>query len=335
MQKYSGTVIVVSHDRYFLDKIAKKVFEISAGKGTMYEGNYSKFVEQRDKVEVAAFADYKNQQKEIAALEEAIKKNRLWGEMGDNPTFFRRVKAMEKRLEWIRASGISKPKKQNPLPVNFISNDRSGKRVFDIKDLSVQLGEKVLLNSASLGVYYQDKLGILGDNGTGKTTLIKILLGDDIQYSGSIERGSNLKIGYLPQMLTFENNKETVLDFIKNNTFLNEEGARRLLAKFQFYKDDVFKGVGYLSGGEKIRIKLAVLLQQEINTLVFDEPTNHIDILTREVLEETLKSFKGTVIFVSHDRFFINSVANRIVEIENNKLKVYNGNYEYYKQIKQ
>lgn len=332
LSKLKGTVIIVSHDRYFLDKVSKKVFEIENKTGTMYHGNYTSYVKQKEENELKAFNEYKNEQRKISAMEEAVKKLKEWGERGDNPTLFRRAKAIEKKLDEMRETATEKPRTTNALPISFISSGRASNDAIVLKDFSLLIGDHILLENANASIHFYDKVALVGANGSGKTTLIKTLLGEYDGYLGTKKLGTNLHIGYLPQILMFENSKESVLDYFHYLTGHNEADSRKLLAKFQFYQNDVFKSVGSLSGGEKIRIKLAVLLQKQVNMLVFDEPTNHIDISTREVLEETLKQFAGPVLFVSHDRYFINNLANKVIEIANQKLNTFDGNYDDYKR---
>ncbi|MBQ7307080.1 MAG: ABC-F family ATP-binding cassette domain-containing protein [Clostridia bacterium] len=330
LTKYTGTVVIVSHDRYFLDKVVKNVFEIDNKQGKLFKGNYTTFTKEKENLELKVFEQYKNQQKQIASMKEAIKRLKEWGERGDNPTMFRRANAIQKRLNTLEENSIEKPKIQKNLPINFIQSDRSSNECVILQNYSVKFYDKILFDNVDFKFFKKDKVALVGDNGSGKSTLIKSIVGEFKNYTGNIKLG-NIKIGYFEQIITFENPKQTVLDFYKQNAQSNEEDSRRTLSKFYFYKDYIYKQVGNLSGGEKIRLKLAVLLKKEVNVLIFDEPTNHIDIMTREVLEDTLQDFKGAVILVSHDRYFINNIATKIVEIKNHNLKSYDGNYDYYK----
>lgn len=331
LSKFKGAVLLVSHDRYFLDKCIKRIIDLEDG-GEKYEGNYSYFVKEKEAKELREFEQYKNEQKKIAELKAAVKRLYEWGMKADNPSMFRRAKAIQKRIDAMEENATNKPQARQELNLNVISADRSGDIVCDIKDFSLILGDKILFDNASAQIRVKDKVAIVGNNGTGKSSLIKCILKEYSDYIGSIKIGASVKLGYLPQLLTFENPKDTILKYMTDHTMLKEEGARRLLAKYDFYKDDVEKTVGNLSGGEKVRIKIACMLDKPINTFVFDEPTNHIDIYTRETLEESMKNFGGTILFVSHDRYFIDSVANKILEIKDSKLKMYNGNYSDYKK---
>ena len=327
---FKGTIIIVSHDRYFLDKVAKKVIEIENGKVSIYVGNYTDYLRQKENEEVKEFQIYKVQQKKIEEMEKAIKRLKEWGKMSDNPMFFRRAKAIQTNLDRLRENAIDKPTQIKELPINFESSKRGSEDVVIAKDLDLKIGDKHLLQGANVIIKNKEKVAIIGDNGTGKSTFIKTLLSDYARVDGVLCLGSSVKVGYLPQIIEFDDDKQRLLDYFINNTNCDEEQSRSKLFNFQFFKKDIIKRVGNLSGGEKLRLKLAVLLQQDINTLIFDEPTNHIDIHTREVLEETLTKYNGTLIFVSHDRFFINRVANKVIEFKNKKLYTFNGNYDDY-----
>ena len=328
IKTYKGTIIVVSHDRYFLDKVSEKVIEIEDGKIEIYKGNYSSYLQQKEEKEVREFEIYKVQQKKIEEMEKAIKRLKEWGKMADNPTFFRRAKAIQSNLDRLKEIAIEKPKEIKELPIKFNLANRGSSEIVRIKNLNLFAGEKQLLNYANCLIENGDKIAILGNNGCGKTTLIKALL--NVDYAESIKLGNNQKIGYLSQIIDFENPNERLLNYFIGETGIEEEKSRSILFNFQFYKQDMIKFVKNLSGGEKLRLKLAIMLQQNINFLILDEPTNHIDISTREVLEETLLKFKGTLLFVSHDRFFINKLANKIIEFHNKKLITFDGNYDYY-----
>lgn len=333
LSRYKGSVIVVSHDRYFLDRISKKVLEIENKTGTLYHGNYTSYVQQKEESDLKQFNDYKNEQKKIAAMEETIAKLKDWGERGDNPTLFRRAAAIERRLNELQENATQKPLTVKPLPLQFVANNRSSNDVAVWHNFNLSIGNLNLLANANASVHYNEKVALVGNNGSGKTTLLKTLLGLHTEFSGELKLGPNIQIGYLPQLLTFENGRESVLDHFHYNTGHHEEASRKILSRFQFFSQDIYKSVGNLSGGEKIRLKLAVMLQKPVNTLVFDEPTNHIDIITREVLEETLKAFKGAVLFVSHDRYFINNVATKVLELRDKTLFSHQGNYDDFKGI--
>lgn len=330
LQKFKGALIVVSHDRYFLDRVAKIVIDVEDA-GARYVGNYSNFIKCREEKELKEFEQYKNEQKKLEQLKSAVKRLYEWGEKADNPSMFRRAKAIQRRIDVLESNAIAKPKEKQDLPINLIRSERGSDIVFDISDFSLILGDKILFDNAKFQMRAGEKVAIVGKNGTGKTSLIKCIMGEYSDYMGSIKIGNSISIGYLPQLLTFESNNNTILEYVTSHTELKEEGARRLLAKFFFFKNDIDKKVGSLSGGEKVRIKIACMLENKINTFIFDEPTNHIDIFTRETLELAMSEFKGNILFVSHDRYFIDSIATKILEIKDGKLNVYNGNYSAYK----
>ena len=209
---------------------------------------------------------------------------------------------------------------------------RSGKDVVKIQNLNKSFGNKIIFKDANLLLTYGEKVAIIGKNGTGKSTFLKILLEEDNNYEGKVELGASIKIGYIPQNIIFENDSQTILDYFMEGNNFSETEARNKLAGYGFRQDNVFKKIGKLSGGEKVRIILIKLIQKDINFLILDEPTNHIDIDTREILEESLKEYKGTVLFVSHDRFFINKLADRVLNIEDFQIKSYYGNYDDFKR---
>lgn len=333
LNNYKGTVVISSHDRYFLDKVTTKTILIDKGKADIYHGNYTYYMEESERRALSEFEDYKNQQKKIEAMKQAIKKLKEWGERGDNPTLFRRASCIERKLEKLEL--LDKPESKKQLPLGFEIDGRSGKDVIIIEDLSIMLGNKELLDKANMYLKYGEKVCIMGKNGTGKSTLIKAILNDDIPKSGIIKIGSNVNIGYIPQEIRFPDPNETVLGEARKAYNGDETHLRSSLAKFLFYGENVFKRVGKLSGGEKVRLKLFELIQKRANLLILDEPTNHIDIDTKEILEEALSDYKGTLLFVSHDRYFINKLAQRIENIENKKIINYIGNYNDYKICKE
>ncbi len=327
IREYKGSVIIVSHDRFFLDKTIQKVIELESGKTKIYFGNYTDFIIQKENEEVKEFQIYKVQQRKFDEMEKAIKRLKEWGKMADNPTFFRRAKAIQSNLDRLRENAIEKPKEKTEYPINFKSYGRGSNEVVKIKNLSLYAGNKKLLENSNCLILNGEKVAIIGDNGTGKSTLINEIISNS---NPSIVVGSNQKIAYLSQIIEFVDKKQSLLEYFIYETGLEEVISRSVLYNFQFFKKDVSKRVGALSGGEKLRLKLAILLQKEINLLILDEPTNHIDIETREVLEDTLSKFKGTLIFVSHDRYFINKLANKIIEFHNHKLYSFQGDYDDY-----
>lgn len=325
--KYKGTVLIVSHDRYFLDKVVNKTVLLENGKENIYYGNYSYFLKEDERRTLAQFENYKNQQKQIEKMKESITTLRKFGELAGNEMFFKRAKNIEKRLEKIEVLDKVDLNKKS-LDLKFNMKNRSGNDVLKIENLEKRFDQKVIFKDANLILNYGEKVALIGENGSGKSTLMKIILGQDMEFDGTIKLGTSIKFGYIPQNIIFEDNDNTVLDYFLEGNNFSETEARNKLARYGFRQENVFKRIGKLSGGEKVRIILMKLIQKDINFLILDEPTNHIDIDTREILEESLQEYKGTVLFVSHDRFFINALADRVLNIENCKIRSYYGNYD-------
>jgi ATPase subunit of ABC transporter with duplicated ATPase domains len=284
---------------------------------------------------MSEFEDFKNQQKQIEAMKASIKRLQEFGRLAfpGGVGFFKRAASIQKRLDKIEL--LDKPESKKDLPLDFKIEQRSGKDVLVVKNLNIILGEKVLFEGANFFVKYGEKVCLMGKNGSGKSTFIKALLGNMEICNGEIKIGSNVSIGYIPQEIKFDDEDATILGVARDFFDGTETQLRASLAKFLFYGENVFKRVGTLSGGEKVRLKLFELIQKKANFLILDEPTNHIDIDTREMLEEALTEYAGTLLFVSHDRYFINKLAKRTLNIENKKVIQYLGNYDYYKEQKQ
>jgi len=329
LMDYKGAVMLISHDRYFLDSISEKIIEITPNEAQIYYGNYSYYVVEKERRFLEIYKHYKNQQRKINAMEEQIKRYRIWGKSRDSDKMYKRAKELEKRLE--KMDKMEKPKlNSRKIRLNANGISRSGFKVVTLKDITKSY-DKTLFEKINLEVYYSDSIGLIGDNGTGKTTLLKIIEGNESCDQGEIKIGSRVKIGYLKQEEEFQNTSMDLVEYYHRELDITLSEARKQLAKVLFTGDDVFKTLEVLSGGEKTRLKLGILLYRKVNLLILDEPTNHLDIDSREILEETLTEFEGTILFVSHDRYFINKLADRIVEIEDKKIKTYNGDYDYYK----
>lgn len=349
---YKGTTLIISHDRYFLDRVVTKIIEIEEGNNDLYHGNYSYYVLEKERRILEQLEAYNQQQKKIKSMEDAIKRFRDWGTRGDDERFFKKAANMQKRIE--KMDKVDRPMlNRKKIQLSFNESIRSGKDVLDISDLKKSFDSKILINKGELSLKYLDKTALLGKNGCGKSTLIKIIMDEYInnyygshdevlisylpdfsQYrkeEGIVKIGSNVKIAYLDQNVSFTNEKHTIIDAFRDMVSVSEGRARGLLSKFLFYGEDVFKKVETLSGGERSRLRLCQLMHQDINLLILDEPTNHLDIDSREMLEMALGEFEGTILFISHDRYFINKTANRIVELKNQNFINYNGDYDYYK----
>ena len=330
LKEYKGTILMVSHDRYFLDKVATKTILLENGKEKIYFGNYSYFLKEDEKRTLAEFENYKNQQKMIKKMKESIKTLRKFGELAKNEMFFKRAKSIEKKLAKIEQLPQVNLEQKTLLNFKLNIDSRSGKDVVIINNLNKNFESKNIFENANLQIYYGEKIALIGKNGTGKSTLLKIIMNEDCEYTGEIKIGQSVNIGYIPQEIKFEDDNQTILNFFEQFDNRNETEIRTSLAKYMFRGNDVFKKVSSLSGGEKVRLILAKLLKQNINFLILDEPTNHIDIETRELLEEAIKEYSGTVLFVSHDRYFINNLAERIVVVKEKRFFSYVGNYDDY-----
>ena len=330
LKEYKGTILMVSHDRYFLDKVATKTILLENGKEKIYFGNYSYFLKEDEKRTLAEFENYKNQQKMIKKMKESIKTLRKFGELAKNEMFFKRAKSIEKKLAKIEQLPQVNLEQKTLLNFKLNIDSRSGKDVVIINNLNKNFESKNIFENANLQIHYGEKIALIGKNGTGKSTLLKIIMNEDCEYTGEIKIGQSVNIGYIPQEIKFKDDNQTILNFFEQFDNRNETEIRTSLAKYMFRGNDVFKKVSSLSGGEKVRLILAKLLKQNINFLILDEPTNHIDIETRELLEEAIKEYSGTVLFVSHDRYFINNLAERIVEVKEKRFFSYVGNYDEY-----
>ena len=332
ISQYKGSAIIVAHDRYFLDATVSKVIELENGKTKTYKGNYSKYIILREEEIQRQFSAFRNQQKKIGAMEEAIKRFRDWGTRTDNPDMFKKAVNMERRLE--RLERVDRPTEAKKMGLDLSSAQRSGEDVIKLNEVSKSYDDLTLLDSIDLFVYYQEHICILGKNGTGKTTIFKIIRDEIPPDAGEVKLGSRLNIGYLEQEVHFENPNESVLDAYRRKFPMQEDRARTALARFLFFGNDVFKRLGDLSGGEKVRFQLCILMKLNPNLLLLDEPTNHLDIDSMEMLEEALLDYKSTILFISHDRYFINKIAHKVIELEHHKLNEYPGNYDFYRKKK-
>ncbi len=333
IKSFKGASVIVSHDRYFLDRMSNKILDLDDGSGKVYFANYTGFLKEKQHDFEKQMANYKDQQALIKKLEAEKKYFAERGMATNSSTLTARAHALQTKIDRLKKIAVKKPKEHKKLNVGFDEEHKSSKRVIMVKDLTVATPEsKLILDDINLDIYSKERIALIGANGSGKSTFIKSVLGlQDLNIKGEIEIGPSVKIGYLPQIISFPKENQQLLEYFSSTTYLNEQRARQVLAGFQFYQDDVMKRVGNLSGGEKMRVKLAELLQQKINTLIFDEPTNHIDIPTKEVLEDAIEDFDGTLIFVSHDRYFINKFADKVIEFKDGKIRTYLGNYDNYK----
>lgn len=329
----TATVVVISHDRYFLDKVVHQIVELEDGEATTYPMSYSAYRDEKQRRLVRQFEDYKDQQKEIKRIKESIKRLIEWGNRSNppNPSFHRKAASMQKALD--RMEKVKRPiMDRAQIELDLRQKDRSGDRVLVLDRVSKRYGEKILLDQASALLRYGENAAIIGGNGAGKTTLLRMILEQESIDSGTLSLGSRTEVGYLAQEAAPPDLGETVLQWFKLAAKMEEGEARGQLAKFLFYGSDVFKKVSGLSGGEWSRLRLAILMHERPNLLILDEPTNHLDISAREALEEALEEFSGTILTVSHDRYFINRIAGQIWSLDGGVLSVNLGNYEDWKE---
>lgn len=330
LKEYKGTVVMVSHDRYFLDDVVTKMLDLEDGEITSYIGNYSVFVKEKEERFLKEFQAYEEQQKKIKKMKEAIKRLREWANRANPPNegLHKRARNMERALE--RMEKLDRPilnrKKMN---LEMEVADRSGKDVVVMKAVNKSFGEQVLFQDANLHIQFRERVAMVGENGTGKSTLIKMLLGQEQVDSGELKLGSNVKVGYLSQHIFPDKKDETVIELFRDEIKVTEGEARHILARFLFYGHSVFRKVSQLSGGEKMRLRLAQMMYQDLNFLILDEPTNHLDIESREVLEEALEEFNGTILAVSHDRYFLDKLFDRIYWIKDKRLHQFAGGYQW------
>jgi ATP-binding cassette, subfamily F, member 3 len=333
LKEYSGSVMVISHDRYFLDETINKVIDLEDGEVCLYHTNYSQFVKEKEEKLLLEFQQYQEQQKKIKKMKEAIKRLREWANQANPPNaaLHKRARNMERALE--RMEKLKRPVlERKKMGLEFENGDRSGKVVFTMKDAGKSFSGKILFKGAFLDVHFKDRTAIVGKNGTGKSTIIKMLLGELKQDEGEVRLGSNVKTGYLSQHFTAEDPNMRLIDAFRDEVSVTEGEARHILAGFLFFGGAVFRKVGQLSGGEKMRLRLAQLMHQDINFLVLDEPTNHLDIDSREVLEDALESFNGAILAVSHDRYFLNKLFEKTYWLHNEKLYFFPGGYSWAKE---
>jgi len=334
LKNYAGTIIIISHDRYFLDHVINRIVEIKNGSDEIYHGNYSYYLEERLKRYEQLKNAYENQQKKIKQMEEAIKRLYQWGHQSNNEKLFKRAKSMQKSLE--RIERLERPELDGKqMQLDLTVNERSGREVLHIENLHKKFGDLELLQNLAMDIYWQDKVALIGRNGTGKTTLLKIILDQLKADQGTLRLGANVKIAYYSQEFEGFNPDDDLVTALRREANMSVDEARNALAAFLFTDDEVFKKVGSLSGGEKSRLRLLQLMNGDYNFLILDEPTNHLDLPSREILEEVLKVYPGTVLLVSHDRYFLNKVVDYIYELEEGKLIKYYGNYDYYRSKKE
>lgn len=333
LNSYQGSLLIISHDRYFLDNTVERIIEIKNGSSENYSGNYSYYQKERKRRYKQRLREYKNQQKKIKELEDSIEQLYVWGRSRDSEKMFKRAKAMQKRLDKI--DRIEKPQlKGRKMNLELKAEIRGGDDVLFVNNLAKSFADLNLFSDLNFELYRSDKAAIIGDNGSGKSTILKIIMGEITADQGEVKLGTNILPAYYRQEFGNFYPEDNLITALQRETAVTDSQARDLLASFLFTGDDVFKKVKQLSGGEKSRLRLLQLMSGNYNFLILDEPTNHLDLPSREVLEEALKEFSGTVLIVSHDRYFLNKVIDYIYELDNQSLVKYYGDYNYYKEKK-
>ena len=331
LEKFKGTVLTVSHDRYFLDKVVDRIIEIQEGRAEFYSGNYSFYAVEKERRYEEKLKQYEKEQANIQQLEKAAEQLRTWAYSGMDKTF-KRAQSMEKRIERMRVT--DRPKKERKMEVRFGEREFRGDEVLTIKNLKKSFGDRTLFSDVNLEVAGGERIALLGDNGTGKSTLIKILMGEEEPDSGKLRLGPTVKIGYLPQIIHFSHPERNLVDTMLYDLDCTAQTARNRLAAFKFRGEDVFKPVSALSGGEQSRLRLCMLMDAKINLLILDEPTNHLDIQSREWIEEAVEEYEGNLLFVSHDRYFIERFASRIWLLEDGHITDFKGTYEEFQSAR-
>ena len=331
LSRFKGTVLAISHDRYFLDRVVSRVIEIQDGKAEFYSGNYTFYAVEKERRYEEKLKQFEKEQAKIEQLEKAAEQLRVWAYSGMDKTF-KRAKSMEKRIE--RMHTVDKPTKDRKLEMGFGEREFHGDEVLTLKGLSKGYGERNLFRDLDLQVIGGERIGLIGDNGTGKSTLIKLICGEEIPDAGKLRMGPTVKIGYLPQVVAFDHPERTLVDTMIYEQDCTAQTARNRLAAFNFRGEDVFKQVSVLSGGERSRLRLCMLMDEKINFLILDEPTNHLDIASREWIESAVEEYDGVLLFVSHDRYFIDRFATRIWELQDGKIVDFRGTYQEYQAAK-
>ena len=325
---FKGTVLAISHDRYFIDQVADRVIEITDGHAEFYSGNYSFYMDEKQARFDLQMKQYEQEQAKLKQLGFTVERMKGWGI--NNRTLYRRAMSIQHRMERIKKT--ERPKTEKTMKASFGEKDFSGDVVFKMKNVSKSFGDRVLFSDVNLNVEGGERIALLGDNGTGKSTFIKCLLGEE-DCQGKIQFGPTVKWGYLPQIIHFAHPERSLYDTMLYEKNCTPQMARDRLGAFLFQGEDVFKSVGNLSGGEQSRLRLCMLMDEKINLLILDEPTNHLDIASREWVEAAIEEFEGVLLFVSHDRYFIEKFAERIWLLEDGTIRDFHCGYQKYRSI--
>ena len=331
LKKFKGTVLTISHDRYFLDQVVSRIIELRGGKAEYYSGNYSFYVEEKEARYQLQLKQYEQEQAKVAQLSYTMERMKGWGI--NNRSLYRRAMSIQSRIDRIQKT--ERPTREKTMHASFGQREFHGDEVMTLKDVSMGFEDRQLFSDVNLLVQGEDRIALLGDNGTGKSTFLKLLMKEEMPTGGKIKFGPSVKMAYLPQIIHFDHPERSVLDTMIYEKNYTTQMARNRLGAFLFSGEDVFKPVSALSGGEQSRLRLCMLMDEEINLLILDEPTNHLDIASREWIENAVAEFPGTLLFVSHDRYFIDQFANRIWELEDGKITDFRGSYDQFKAMKQ
>ena len=324
LNDYKGTVVTISHDRYFLDQCCDRIIELFEGHADFYAGSYSYYAEERKLRFAQRMAEHENQMEELRRLQDQSRKMHQWG----TEKMHKRASSIDKRIA--RMTVADRPKQQKKMSMSFGDPNYETENVLKVRGINKSFDGRQVLHDITFSIRNGERVAILGDNGTGKTTLLNIILGLEQADSGTIKKGDGLKPAYLPQVVHFENENRNLIDTLIYEKNVTPQTARNRLGRFQFSGDDQFKLVSKLSGGEKSRLRLCELMYDKLNMLILDEPTNHLDILSREWIEEAVEGFAGTLLFVSHDRYFVSRFANRIIVLMDGEMIDFTGSYEQY-----
>ena len=329
ISRFKGTVLTISHDRYFLDRVVSRIIEISNGKAEFYSGNYSFYVQEKQARFELQLKQYEKEQAKLSQLGFTLERMKGWGI--NNRTLYRRAMSIQHRME--RIEKTDRPTQDKTMRAKFAQRDFFGDEVLSVKGLGKAYDGRTLFSDVELQVAGGERIALLGDNGTGKSTFLKILLGEEAG-AGRIKFGPTVKWAYLPQIIHFSHPERTLLDTMLYEKNCTVQTARDRLGAYLFEGEDVFKTVSSLSGGEQSRLRLCMLMDEKINLLILDEPTNHLDLASREWVEDALEEYEGALLFVSHDRYFVDKFATRIWELENQTIRDFPCGYEKYRSIK-
>lgn len=328
IKKFKGTVLTISHDRYFLDRVVGRIIEITGGKADFYSGNYTFYLQEKQERFNRQLKQYEQEQAKLRQLGFTVERMKGWGI--NNRVLYRRAMSIQHRME--RIEKTERPTKEKTLRARFGEKEFHGDEVLSVKNLGKRFGDRTLFSGIELKVRGGERIALLGDNGTGKTTFIRLLLGE-LAGEGTVKFGPSVKWAYLPQVIHFEHPERTLYDTMLYEKNCTPQTARDRLGAFLFSGEDVFKTVGTLSGGEQSRLRLCMLMDEKINLLILDEPTNHLDVASREWVECAIDEFEGTLIFVSHDRYFVDKFATRIWELQDGTIRDFPCGYAKYRSI--